>query len=407
MRTTYRPVVGSRRSAVRALDTGSWLLSLAVLTAGVYDVAAGLRAEQGRLAVSAAALALLGALDVLDGRLGRRSDRRDVAVALLLARAALVEVAVVFDVSRTAALLRLLVVVRAQLVLGEAAARAAVGCYAAALVALVTAGTTVTPGAAGGWADPRTVSSVVMFLAGLVLALVVAGLLSRLDAARQSAQELVDRLAGAQLQVAQQAAAAERGRIARDIHDDLGHHLTVVTVQLGKAEVFLDRDPAVARRAVRDAQDAGRRALAEVRRSVGNVRGDDRFDLRAALAGVATLPGHAGPHVRLDVVGGELGLPETVLLATFRVVQEALTNARRHSSARLVDVLVRLDRERGVSVRVADDGRGFPTGSVSGHGLLGMRERVELLGGSLTVDSAAGRGTVVHARLPAAEVAVP
>lgn len=391
-----------------------------MLAAGGYDVLSGLRSQPPRLAVTAAGLALLAGMDAAERRGERWPCRgRGGAVGVLLVRAALVELVVAYDVSGTASLLRLLVAFWAQFALGAWATRVVAGCYALGLIGLVSAGVRLTPGATGGWNDPQTVSALVMSMVALALTLVVAGLVSTLDGARRAAQQMAVRLAEAQSQVAESAAAAERGRLARDIHDDLGHHLTALAVQLQKAELFLDRDPAVAARALQDAREAGRQALGQVRRSVASVRDVARFELSPALRALAD-PSlerldslehlDAEPCVRLAVRGDEDGVPATVLLAVYRVVQEALTNARRHAAAQCVDVRVELDADRGVELSIEDDGQGFvgpPAGpDHTGHGLTGMRERVELLGGRLTVSS--GRtGTLVHAWLPRTPVAVP
>jgi signal transduction histidine kinase len=186
---------------------------------------------------------------------------------------------------------------------------------------------------------------------------------------------------------------AERLRVAREVHDTVAHTLAVVGVHLNVAADALDTAPDEARDALRLAQDVRRRAMGDLSSLVGVLR-DERqptagpLDLEALVTQVRA----AGLDARLHVDGPEAALP--VRTAVGLVVREALTNTVRHAAARTVTVTVHYGPTTRVTV--ADDGGG--SHAPFGHGLTGMRERVEALGGSLTTDGAAG--FAVHATIP-------
>jgi len=188
-------------------------------------------------------------------------------------------------------------------------------------------------------------------------------------------------------------AAAERLRIARDLHDTLGHSLTALHLQL---ELAKNTTGDVHRRAVDDADALSRALLAEVREVVGAMREEVPFDLEGALVRLAS----AIPRPRVSVrVDAAVRPPDgRVAQAILRVVQEAITNAARHADAETVVVDVAEDGAV-LSVTARDDGRG-PLGLREGNGLRGARERLEALGGTLEVVAPGGRGTELRARIP-------
>ena len=211
----------------------------------------------------------------------------------------------------------------------------------------------------------------------------------RKDAALRLSHEEVRRLA----------ALAERERIGRDLHDLLGHTLSLVALKSDLAGRLVERDPAAARGEIEAVSRVAREALAQVRSAVSGIRS---AGIAAELASAKLLLECDGVSLRHDwdergLVGGVLpaGVENTLAL----VVREAVTNVQRHAHAGSAEVLLRSEGE-GVLLRVSDDGCG---GAIApGNGLDGMRERVEALGGRLRVDSARGRGTVVEAWLPLA-----
>lgn len=205
------------------------------------------------------------------------------------------------------------------------------------------------------------------------------------------------------------AVADERARIAREIHDIVSHSLSVVVVMSDGAAAKVDTEPERARTAMLGVRDTGRTALAEMRRMLGVLR-DDEPGSHAPQPGVAELDSlidqsrAAGMPVALSVGGDAVPLPQGVELTVYRVVQEALTNARKHAGPDLTRVDVQLSYRPGeVEVRISDDGRGTTSTAQSGaggHGLVGMRERVAAHGGSLSVGPGAGGGFEVVAVLP-------
>jgi signal transduction histidine kinase len=200
------------------------------------------------------------------------------------------------------------------------------------------------------------------------------------------------------------AVAEERARIARELHDVIAHSVAVMTVQAGAAETLLASDPARAAGPVRAVQETGREALTEMKRLVGMLReGDDEIGL-APQPGMAQLDAllaqmrEAGLAVDLEVDGTPRPLPAGVELSAYRIVQEALTNAIKHADCGHVRVAIRYT-DTDVELEVADDGRGAG-GGPGGHGLVGMRERAAVVGGTLDASPAETGGFVVRARLP-------
>jgi len=204
----------------------------------------------------------------------------------------------------------------------------------------------------------------------------------------------------------------ERARIARELHDVLAHNLSAIVVQAGAARRVLDGDPDAAAEAARLIADTGREALAELRYLSGAVhRADaDPLDGPPTLARVGELvrsAREAGLDATLRVEGPPVEMPAGLELTGYRVVQEALTNALKHAGPARAGVTIRYEPWE-VVLEIIDDGAGA-TGEASlrgvggGHGLVGMRERVGLYGGSVQAGPAPEGGFAVRARLPIAE----
>ena len=205
-------------------------------------------------------------------------------------------------------------------------------------------------------------------------------------------------------QRARMAAAAERARIARELHDVVAHHVSVMVVQADGAGYAIGSDPEQARQAVGTISRTGREALAEMRRLVGVLRedgGETDYTPQPGLAQLEDLVRGAGVPAVLRVTGTPGELPEGVQLAVYRIVQEALTNTLKHGGPR-TRAVVELDCGGAeLVVRVTDDGRGAAAPLASGgHGLVGMRERVAMYGGQVTAGPRPGGGFEVLARLP-------
>jgi signal transduction histidine kinase len=213
----------------------------------------------------------------------------------------------------------------------------------------------------------------------------------------------------------ERAIARERARIARELHDVLAHNLSAIVVQAGAARRVLERDPEAAAQAARLIADTGREALAELRYLSGTVHRaeSDPLDGPPTLARVGELvrgARDAGLDATLAVEGEPVPLPAGMELAGFRVVQEALTNALKHAGP--ARAAVRISYEHGeVVLEITDDGAGAHADpelqrAGGGHGIVGMRERVGLYGGSVEAGPGPDGGFRVHARLPIAHSAV-
>ena len=199
----------------------------------------------------------------------------------------------------------------------------------------------------------------------------------------------------------------ERLRIAREVHDVVAHAMVAINVQAGVAAHRLDQDPEQARGALRAIKDTSGEALADLRATLGVLRGDDTEAPVAPVAGLGDLEElaaglrAAGVEVELEV-DDVAGLPGAVHAAGYRIVQEALTNALRHAGAAHVRVAVRREAD-AVRIEVRDDGGAARANGAggSGSGVRGMRERAAALGGSLEAGPAPGGGWGVQAELPA------
>ncbi|MEV4145174.1 sensor histidine kinase [Amycolatopsis sp. NPDC049691] len=185
----------------------------------------------------------------------------------------------------------------------------------------------------------------------------------------------------------------ERLRIAREVHDILGHHLSLINVQAGAA--LHRRDPAQAEAALGTIKDASKTALQELRATLGMLRQAEPSLSR--VAELAESVGASGLTVRTEIDGVARDLPPDVEHAAFRVVQEALTNVAKHAGAKTVVVRLGYGAD-ALSVQVDDDGRGGD--APPGTGIRGMAERARALGGELTAAPREGGGYRVRARLP-------
>lgn len=218
-------------------------------------------------------------------------------------------------------------------------------------------------------------------------------------AARQ--HDLVVALREAQAGMAARAQAEERNRIARELHDVIAHSLTVSLLHVSSARLALADDPDDAARALAEAERLGRQSLDEVRHAVGLLRAAQGTDPRTPLPGSLDVPTllegfrGAGADIRATVDGDLSSLPSTVGLVTYRILQEALTNAAKHAPQATATVQLTVAAD---AVRLRVDSSGTPR---TGHGLglLGMRERAESLGGRCEVGPG-GSGWLVRAELP-------
>jgi signal transduction histidine kinase len=208
-------------------------------------------------------------------------------------------------------------------------------------------------------------------------------------------------LAARRVDDARRAAIAERLAIARDLHDIVAHHVSVIAVQAEAAQSVLATSPGRAGQAMDDVSDTARAALVELRRLLGVLRSEDALAPQPGLDAIEDLVESvrkAGMDVTFTRPGAVRCVDAVSGLTAYRVVQEALTNVLKHAGPCRADVDLTLV-DGALVVTVTDDGTG-PGGQDGGHGLVGMRERVAVVGGSLDVGAAPGGGFTVRARLP-------
>ncbi len=246
------------------------------------------------------------------------------------------------------------------------------------------------------------------FAAGLVFFvgpwLVGAAVQSR-TARTAEAEARAQRMAAEAETEAARAVAEERTRIARELHDIVSHSISVVAIQTQAVRRRL------APHQVREAADlaaveaTARDAMTEMRRLFGMLRAKDESVALAPQPGLGELDrlvaqaGAGEATVTLRIEGEPVPLPAGLDLTAYRILQEGVTNALRHAAARQIDVVVRYGA-RELELEVVDDGRGLGEPAAGGHGLIGIRERVALYGGSIDLAAGPGRGTRLTARLP-------
>ena len=229
----------------------------------------------------------------------------------------------------------------------------------------------------------------------------------RRETAAEDAQARAARLSAENEEQARLAVAQERSRIAREMHDVVAHSVSVMVVQAGAAQRVIEGDPARARDALSSIETAGRQALVELRRLLGVLRADEGSHGVAPQPGLAQINEliervrAAGIDAAIHVDGQRRALSMGADLAAYRIVQEALTNVIKHSRASSAEVAIRY-RNDAIEMEINDDGMGAGSanGDGTGHGLIGMRERVAMFGGTLIARPGDERGFVVHARIP-------
>lgn len=226
------------------------------------------------------------------------------------------------------------------------------------------------------------------------------GLLHELEASHRQLQNYAE-------QVAELATTEERNRLAREIHDSLGHYLTVINVQLEKAIAFKTRDTQTADQALKDAKHLASEALKDIRRSVGTLRSSpENFSLAQALAGLVAPLEDSPMTIDLQIEGDEAGFSRQSLQTLYRAAQEGLTNIQKHAQASQVSIHIKLE-EQQACLSITDNGQGFDPAMMlpdsqqdSHYGLQGIQERLELVRGSFRVESAPHHGTALLVTVP-------
>jgi signal transduction histidine kinase len=242
-------------------------------------------------------------------------------------------------------------------------------------------------------------------LTAVAFAAVVTKLLAREQQARGELAHAHRQLRTYALQAERLAAAQERNRVARDIHDGLGHALTVVQMQIKAARAVLDAEAAQADAVLAKAQQQAEQALREVRRSVAALRErQPSMPLPEALRALADEASAAGVPTELGVTGPARPLGVEAEESLFRAAQEGLTNVRKHAQATRARLMLDYSQPAAVRLEVHDDGGGVAadghSGGTGGYGLLGLRERAAHLGGRMSLESAPGQGSTLRVEVP-------
>ena len=250
------------------------------------------------------------------------------------------------------------------------------------------------------WIDAIAIA--LIYGTGIVFVVVFTRVAASEREARTALAEANQLLRDHAAQVEELATTKERNRLAREIHDSLGHYLTVVNVQIGAAQAILDLDRERALDHLSNAQALTQEGLAEVRHSVAALRASpiESRPLPEALAKLTEQWNAAGLRAQFVVAGTIRPLTPQVNLTLYRAAQEALTNVGKHAHASNVDVHLDYRDERLIRLRITDDGLGSAN-SEGGFGLLGVRERVQLLNGAVQIRTSAGEGFSLEVELPA------
>ena len=254
--------------------------------------------------------------------------------------------------------------------------------------------------------DPNNTPSEFFFTPGLFAIAWLAGFAMRGRVAQaEAAEERATQAEREREAAARVAVAEERTRIARELHDIVAHAVSVMVLQVGAVRHNLPEVLMEEKGALSGVEKTGREALAQMRRLLGALHAD-RADMELApqpglgsLDSLVDQVSGAGLPVRLHFDGERFPVPRGIDLSAYRIIQEGLTNALKHSSANHVDVRVGY-RSDELEIEVRDDGEGASASDGLGHGLVGLRERVKIYGGEMTAGSAAGGGFVLSTRLP-------
>jgi signal transduction histidine kinase len=252
--------------------------------------------------------------------------------------------------------------------------------------------------AKAGWSDLAVVPWVALAAA--------VGQASRAKQAHQSMlEERARRAEESRENEARRRVEEERLRIARELHDAVGHHVALISVQAGAMSYLLDSDPDKARESLAHIQRASEDALEELRLTVGLLRQPGDREPTEPAGGLDRLDelidsfGSTGLRVNYAVTGLVRKLPEAVDLTAYRVIQESLTNTAKHAAGAAARIILDF-RPAALSLTVENDGQVSPAGIEEGHGIIGMRERAAALGGRLSAGPRQGGGFRVLAELP-------
>lgn len=258
------------------------------------------------------------------------------------------------------------------------------------------------------------VDAVLTFNIMLVFILIMAKVILREQQSKQQTEKLLKALKQSNNQLqdyAEQietlAISQERARLARDIHDTLGHYLTAISIQLEKAHVFFEHKPTESHSSIQQSKILADEALREVRHSVGMLRSNaQRFFFRQALERMIHRMKSGNMQTNLEIHGDPNQLSEPLLMSLYRAAQEGLTNIQKHANATEIIVKIVIEPQE-IRMLIQDNGRGFAIqqfeNQSGNYGLSGLRERLRLVGGSLDIISKLGIQTQLQIFIPMTE----
>ncbi|MBN1315013.1 MAG: sensor histidine kinase [Anaerolineales bacterium] len=352
---------------------------------------------------------LLLLLGVERYEVGLASQSKRMAVMMVLVRIALVEAIVTLDSTRHSLILYPIIPFVAFFSVGKRAS------YTLAFATWLLAFGHIWLADPAWYLNLSTITNLFLITLALAFMQAISYLLDINETSQEQTRQLLAQLATShrrlQLyaqQVGELAAAEERNRLAREIHDTLGHHLTAINVQLEKALAYQELDPTETNKAVWNAKHSAHEALGDVRQSVSTLRQrKSSFSLNRALTELVESMNGSELTINLDLSGDETGYTHPVLMVLFRVVQEGLTNIRKHAQAEFVNLSVHYG-DKWASLHLKDDGVGFDTSMLEimarstneGFGLQGICERLELVGGTIDIHSKPDQGTELMVTVP-------
>jgi signal transduction histidine kinase len=415
MRLKMRPAatVFARGTGIRNLVPAPVLDAVIAIAIAMLGLASGFGARAQHEHMPLAAIPLLGLMGLA------LYPRRRFPAAVLAAVAAMVAVLVAMRANLGGSFLAVLCACYSAAVYGSR--RLVIGLFSGAVAAVLLIGIPQSFGFGGAVIRAVPVPTILAAAGAALFGLLIKSQFSARSAALSAMAERAEWASAQREQEARRATLAERLRIARELHDIVAHHVSVIVIQAQGAQRVADREPDRARRAMADVEGTARTALDEMRRMLGLLRASDDADgggpgaadgadstgVALGMADINALAASvtaAGLPVIMRTTGEPGPVPEDVGLSVYRIVQEALTNALKHAGPARAEV--HLDYGEDLEITVTDNGRGAaaalagPTAPGAGRGTTGMRERAAMLGGTFAAGPRPGGGYRVRAVIP-------
>jgi signal transduction histidine kinase len=408
LRSAATPPAGG--TGIRNVVPAPVLDAVIAIAIAVLGLASGFGAQAQHEQMPPAAIPLLALMGLV------LYPRRRFPGAVLAAVAAMVAALAVMGANLGGSFLAVLCACYSAAVYGSR--RLVIGLFAGAVAAVLLIGIPQAFGFGRNVTHAVPVPTILAAAGAALFGLLIKGQFDARSAALAVMAERAEWASAQREQEARRATLAERLRIARELHDIIAHHVSVIVIQAQGAQRVAGREPGRAVRAMADVESTARTALEEMRRMLGLLRppGDVDGDAEAAAGGVGVARGiadlgaltatmtAAGLPVTVRTTGEPYPVPEDVGLTVYRITQEALTNVLKHAGP--AEAEVHLHYGEDLELTITDDGRGAaaslpgPTAPGAGRGTTGMRERAAMLGGKFTASPRAGGGYQVQATLP-------